>query len=489
MLVISNRINLYGRKVITDLAMRHGSHTMDSFSYGQGLHDVVMTFWKDDEDTPSIMESLFETQADYDCDRKKISLDEEQIAAGEYEEDTFAAYDPAKDPIDFKEYNRRLEDIPTDCIKEYIGNVVFNICRHDSALRKFQQRHRVQPCFIGSKDDDDDFTELADLQVEDREEWSLGQKQVAQRNLSYVIRRLHNMSRYSKVHMLSYIAAYERAKVHLSEAHSNGSSSRSLSDNLVIAEGVYLCDEDGNITKRVAVENKNKRAKGMFNWIVGRECEYSAYYIDYINFIHYCNVLDINIIDDDMTKYQASFVNKLVVTTVTPNKQYVPAVYNALKNNSDNIVETHKPTVDTLRNTVESFEQLCQVNAKMRLYISRFSESDRKRNFDYAYYIANYYSFTVNNQALVPDKFTWQDGFLHYDDKVFIMPANWLGNSNRLTLSDNRCIISELGYIVALTDTADVYIITVNNAYDNVKSVSSGFDPDYKRVNWERLLS
>lgn len=487
MLVITNPVQLYGKKVITDIALRVGEHNKDNFSYGPGMRHVLSKFWKDSEDTSSILEEHFEAQKDFDCDVIKSSMSADDVDDGNEEEDTFAQYDPAKDPVDFKEYNRRLEDIAPKYIEDYLGNVIYNICYHDSTLKRYQKKHQVQPCLIGDGDDGDDFTELADLQLEEKDEWSLGQKQNAQRNLSYVIKRLHNMSRLSKVHMLSYIAAYERAKIVIDKNHTSGGS-RSLSDNVVISQGVYLCDQYGNITKKVSVENKNKRAKGMFDWIVGRECEFSAYYPDYLNFIHYCTVLDINIVDDDMTKYQASFVDNLTVTTVTPNRQYVPAVYQALKENAVN-VEPSRPVVDIIQNTVESFKQLCSTNQNIRNAIYQFTDAERRVYLNYATYIYSYYMYSQTQQALSPSKYSWNNGFLHYDGNLVILPANWLGASKRTQLPDNRAIISELGYVIALSSTEDVYFLSIDNAYSNVKNISTYHDDDYKPVDWTRDLS
>lgn len=487
MLVITNPVQLYGKKVITDIALRTGDHTKENFSYGPGMKHVVYKFWKDTEDTSSILEEHFEAQKDFDCDVIRSSMSEDDIENGEAEEDTFSAYDPAKDPVDFKEYNRRLEDIAPKYIEDYLGNVIYNICYHDSTLRRHQKKHQVQPCLIGDGDDGDDFTELADLQIEERDEWSLGQKQAAQRNLNYVIKRLHNMSRYSKVHMLSYIAAYERAKLYIERNHLSGGC-KSLSDNVVIAQGVYLCDENGDITKKVAVENKNKRAKNMFNWIVGRESEYSAYYQDYLNFVHYCTVLDINLVDDDMTKYQSEFVDKLVVTTVTPNRQYVPAIYQALKSNQNNMAPP-KPAVDILRNTIDAFTQLCSSNPKFRDVAYRFTEEDRKLYLSYASYINGYYSFSMTKRAIDPSKYSWENGFLYHDGNLVMLPANWLGDSKKTHSFENLCIISELGYVVALSSTSDVYILAINNAYSNVMNISKYHDDEYKPVDWTRELS
>lgn len=487
MLVITNPIKLYGKKVITDLATRVGDCTVDSFSYGPGMADVVRKFWHDTEETTMPIEAHFEAQKDFDCDVVKSSLSED-CDDDEEEEDTFSPYDPSKDPIDFKEYNRRLEDIAPKYLERYLGNVVFNICHRDSTLKRQQIKHKVQPCLMGNGDDSDDFTELADLQLEDKDEWSLGQKQNAQRNLSYVLKRLFNLSRISHVHIPSYIAAFERAKLYIEANHTQGGS-KMLSDNVVISQGVYLCDADGNITKKVLVENKNQRAKGMFNWIMGRGGPYAAYYQDYVNFVHYCTVLDIDIVNDDMTKYQADFMDKLVVTTVTPNKQYVPAVYNALKNNLTTMAVEEKPEVDVIKNTIASFEQLCSTHPVIQDTVFKFTADNRKMNEKYAVWVYGYYNSKFLGSAVDPCKYQWINGFLHHDGKLVVMPANWLGDSSKTEFRDNRCIISELGYILALSETEDVFFLTTDSAYLNVYNIYFLGDKEYKPRNWSHELS
>ena len=79
MLVITNPVQLYGKKVITDIALRTGDHTKENFSYGPGMKHVVYKFWKDTEDTSSILEEHFEAQKDFDCDVIRSSMSEDDI--------------------------------------------------------------------------------------------------------------------------------------------------------------------------------------------------------------------------------------------------------------------------------------------------------------------------------------------------------------------------------------------------------------------------
>ena len=72
---------------------------------------------------------------------------------------------------------------------------------------------------------------------------------------------------------------------------------------------------------------------------------------------------------------------------------------------------------------------------------------------------------------------------------IGVVNKNWLGASKRTQLPDNRAIISELGYVIALSSTEDVYFLSIDNAYSNVKNISTYHDDDYKPVDWTRDLS
>ena len=488
MIVLTTDIDLYGRKVITDLALRTGMSTKNDFSYGLGCNYVVNKYWHDTEDTSANLEDLLEKQTDFDADVVQPCFSEEDYPENRQDGDAedisanTARYNPRRDPINFDGYYRRLEDIAHPYLEAYIGNIIYNICYTKTGVKKFNKQHVIQPTLSYSDDDDDDFTELCDLQVEVNDDWSLETKQRASQNLPYVIKRLHNMSCYTKVHMLSYISAYIRAKNKLTRDLQTGSS-RQLKANDVIREGVYLCNEFGAITKQVKVENKNKRAQNMFTWITGNDSHYQSYYMDFQNYVHYCEVLNIDIVTDDMTKYGPDFVRGLIVTIVTPNAQYNKQVFNALQQTSQSVKE--EETVNPISNTITSFEQVCVTDAKFADVISKCNDTLIRTNKEYSETLLNLYYMYYLQSAMSLQKVTWVNGWLCYDGKLQVFPCNCVSKEGYYS---EQFIVNELGYCVQLTADIDLFYMTTNNALDNILNKLINKDTDYKYNDWVRVI-
>ena len=133
-----------------------------------------------DVDTVANMADLYNKQSDFDADKLQphFRTEEEYDRETEmFEYETVAPFDPVIDDYaTFTDYYRRLEDIPSDYIAHYIMMAGKNITDKSGSngLITFENNHRVQPTLV-SVDDNSDFTELADLEVEeDTNIWSDG---------------------------------------------------------------------------------------------------------------------------------------------------------------------------------------------------------------------------------------------------------------------------------------------------------------------------
>lgn len=486
--ILSNPVSLYGKKVVTDLATRTGMQTRDNFSYGLGMNFQVKQYWSGEE-TVASLDMLFNEQEDFNADFSQPHLSEEEYDASveesEYEKST--PYNPAKDPVNFDRYYRRLEDIASPYLENYIGNLVYNICRRNGGIKQFNAKHREQPVLMSTGDDEGEFTELADLQLMNQsDDWPIAIKDYAKEHLAYVIKRLHNMSCYVGIHMLSFIVAFIRAEE--SNMHMRATGSQMiLKKNAVIEKGVYTCDNQGNIKKRVLVENKNKKAEAMFNWIIGASDDYANYYQDYLDFRHYCNVLNIDLVNDDMTKYQADFVSKLVVTTVTPNRQYDKQVYNAIKSNSTTGSTGTESERDNISDTMSIFSQLTVLNTTIAKHVANFDSVLAKKMTGLATSIYNTYCLLKSSEMTDMNKYTWKDGYLHYNNQLVILPATFLSSPDARTFVDNRCIISELGYAIQVSGLASLYLMPIDAANANILNKVTYKDPEFKYYDWVRF--
>lgn len=488
MIILPNLVKLYGKKVVTDLATRVGNCTLDTFSYGVGKADVVKTFLPGETDAN--MGMLFNNQSDFDADIKQPHLMEDEydevVEAEEYE--VGQKYDPAVDTTDFDRYLRRLEDIASDYTKKYISNLVYSIVHRTGGIKEYNKLHADQPVLMSN--DDEDFTELADLQViEDVNNWTPDQKQNALQRLPYVIKRLHNMSCYTGIHMLSFVVAFVRAEEKNYGMRVAGSI-KSLKKNAVIEEGVYTCDKSGNILKQVLVQHKNKKASDMFDWLIGVNKEHASYFQDYLDFIHYCKVLNIDIMTDDMTKYQANFVNKLVITTVTPNKQYDKKVFSAILSNKTNqhaVSNEPADTIDVIENTINTFLQICKADTKIQETILTHDTLQSRKNMYCSTEILQLYKLLYFNTTTDTCKYSWVDGFLYYDNELVVVRASICTNPDGPVFDDDRCIISELGYVIHVSPLMSLYCLTVFCAKENILNRGFTKDPEYRYVPWQRF--
>lgn len=488
MIILTNRINLYGKKVVADIATRTGNSTPDDFSCGLGLAYKVREYWPDNE-TDANMEMLFNAQDDYNADVSQPDMTEEDYDADvdAEEHDTGVRYNPAVDKTDFNRYFRRLEDIASDYLEKYVGFMIYNVRNHADGIKAYNSKHMEQPVLIGNGDDED-FTELADLQLlTDDNDWPIHAKQSALENLPYVLKRLHNMSCYTGVHMISFIVAFLKAKDKNNRMRVVGSV-KTLKKNAVIEEGVYLCDGQGNITKRVLVQNKNKRAADMFDWIIGSSQSYAAYYQDYLDFVHYCTVLNLDLYNDDMTKYQKDFMDKLIVTTVTPNRQYDQQVYAAiLSNNTNGSVLHHEDVEDPIENTISTFQQVCETHETIQECIRHHDSVQSEKNMQLAQALHSTYMLLYKNVATDVSKYRWDSGYLFYDNELAIISANMLSDPNTTPFVTDACIINELGYCVQVSEYMSLYVMTVSGANSNLLNKVAYKDAEYKYIDWWRV--
>lgn len=454
MLIMTNLIQLYGRKVVTDLALRSGLANAKSYSPNQGLAPLVDKLWS--EPTFASKEALFEKQVDFDADVIQPHLDVyDTDEEAEYAKET--RYDPAVDKLDFNKYYRRLEDIADEYIETYVGNLVYTICRLSGGVKSFNYSHAIAPTLRDLEDGS--AIELADLELDySKNEWSDSEVKKALSQLPYVLRRFLNLSCYTGIHVLSFVCSYLIAKEKNRLARQSGSV-KTLKKNAVISENVWACDSIGNATKKIEVSNKNLKAYELFDWMEGTLNKYPAYQDDVTNFIHYVKVLNLDI-TEDMSKYGSDFIRGLTVVTLTPNSQYNQNVFNALAQGTP----VYTPVTDKVTSTITRFNELVISNDVISKVAEGFDYNQRVRNFELAKSLHYGYMMALGK---IGEKFNYEfyEGFLHCNGELAIIGCGMISNT---AFSDGRVLISELGYCVAVSDSLVLDLMTLSNAKDNM---------------------
>lgn len=469
MFVVTNPVKLYGRNVVCDLALRSGFADDKSFSPYDGMSAYVDRLWT--EPTFASRESLFAKQSDFDADAIQPHLTEYDAD----EEETYAKetrYNPAVDKTDFDKYYRRLEDIPVDYLANYIGNLVYTICRLTGGVKAYNYNHAVAPTIIDMEDGS--ATDLADLELDyDTNAWSDSEVKRALNQLPYVLKRFLNLSCYTGVHVLSFVCSYMIAKEKNVVAKNSGRT-KFLKKNAVIAENVWTCDSLGNAQKKVEISNKNLKVYDLFEWIEGNSTKYVNYRIDVTNFMHYVKVLNIDI-REDMSKYGFDFANSLTVLTLTPNSQYNPDVYNALLNGT----AVKSNSADVIGKTITRFNELCVSNPIVAKVAEEFDYSKRKNNFTQA---VNLHRAYMMSQGTIPENSNYEffDGFLYYNGTLAVIMCGLITDT---MFADGRVILSELGYCVAVSDSLVLDLMPVGIAIDNMK-IKLGRNVDDRLTEW-----
>lgn len=466
MLVVTNQIKLYGKKIISDLALRSGSADSNSFSCYPGMSGIVNHFAN--VETTANLEEMFNNQNDFDADKIQPHFDSEHydkdLEKEEYE--IGPEFDPNTESYADCDYYRRLEDICSEYLEDYIGNVTYNVFNHVGAngVKTYENNHTIQPTLV-SLDDNDDITELADLQVDSNPDaWSAYEVHKAIENLPYTIKRLNMLSLYTQIHMLSFIASYVIAKEKNAQAR-NAGSQMVLKKNAVIAEKVYQYSVPGIVGKKVEVSNKNIHAAEVFDWMEYRCDKWQSYHEDVENFMHYCKVLNIDLVNDDMTKYDGNFANSLIVTTLTPNRQYAVNVFNAI-NNPEVKKEDSK---DLVLETISTFNELVNTNPDVQDVVRHHTAEMQERYLVDGSSIHNLFSMLSGKGSNKAEDYSWQEGLLYCRNELVVLPTRLVGDVNFIV---DKFIISELGYCIHLSDDISLNMMPVSAALENAKNIN-----------------
>ena len=218
----------------------------------------------------------------------------------------------------------------------------------------------------------------------------------------------------------------------------------------------------------------------MYDWLVGVNNLYPSDREDFHNFLHYCKVLNIDLENDDMSKYDESFVDQLVVLTLTPDTQYNQSIFNDILNPTL-VEEEHQ---DVYLETISTFREMCVSNEKLIATMREYDSLKAAEHMKVAQELHFFYSVSFLGKPTESDKYMWQDGFLYYDGQLVVLNTQLVSNT---TFTIGECIISELGYIIHVSDLMSLDIMTLYVAKENMVSKYITKDSDYVMLNWQRF--
>ena len=416
-----------------------------------------------------------EQQADFNADVRKPYLTDDEVNEDDSNPDFMdigsITFNIATDTYeDFKLYFRRLEDISVAYLSQYLGNVLYNIKNMSGCTAGLLQYNAAHPMQLNyTLGDDEDITEIADLVSIENNNTDATDKIKALSALPYVLKRLHCLSVYSGVSVLSCIQAHAKAVRFFTLNRPN--STRKIKHNDLIEQGVWLVDQRGYACRKVTVDQKNQRAMKMCDWVLGIVNTNPSFLEDLHNFNYYCNILNIDLINDDMTRYDYDFIIKLQCTKLTPNYQYQREIYQDLLTNQ----KTSKVDIDDVYAVMHQFDNLLSDNSAFENIdniSTRMFELFDKCNKDLAYSISAMTGNLINRDAMY-----YANGFLYHNGSPIVLPAHFITRNNE-TIYDKNFIIHELGFCIALTKSAKLYAIQSPSAMDNFMILSTTRDTE-----------
>lgn len=494
MFILTQPINIYSVKLITDMVGRYAENE-NSVCPMYGFMKRLQELWHINETTADIC-ALFEEQNDFDSDKafplySLADLDgreDADVRILQQEDSVDCEYNPYVHPTNFDGYVRHLEDLPDGYMANYLGYITYRVRKHNNGVAVYNRKHPIQNNFIGVGDNGLEITEKVDLISDysiDREQ--LQNVELATEQLPFVVKRLHNMSRLCHIHILSFISSYIKAKDASDRARAVGASTSKFKLNDVIRVGVWKCDQYGNPTGQVTLGDKNKNAPVVFMWAQGYPTVFSSYYEDMVNYRTYCESLSIDILSETMLRYNGDFVKDLFVPTVTPNNQYSKLIADALRyygvseQKKDNTLVT-----DTFEQRLVEVVSLYQnyYCGRPDAYNKYMDRDNNSRNFVYntATDLMIYQNAMYKLGHYKKSEFHWVDGLLYQGDDICLFVTSLIDPA--YTGKDSYCIVSDTGYFLRVDPGPYVYRVMLKSMIDQISKVRGG---STKPLIWEKL--
>lgn len=207
-------------------------------------------------------------------------------------------------------YLRRLEDIDASWVQKYLEDVLTGIKTNKSGgLREHASRNQEAATFHNSEGE---VVEEGELLVDSPQYGAIDIAE-AKSKLPYLLKRLYDKSVEMRVSAMSLIIAYEKAKIEKPVPRPKD----------ILAVGVYKMGKDGNLEGLfTSTANSGKVFPPACDWIRGFH-PMDPYFADAVELIRVCEVLGIDIREEDPRDYQKDDIAKLKVTYISRNRDYL----------------------------------------------------------------------------------------------------------------------------------------------------------------------
>lgn len=456
----------------TDFVSRTGLTNSRSYSPGYGSSYPLDYYWGQDDTTDISRVYFLDMHSDFDADKQQpkptdacdfdehVDLDAVKI---------HNVFEPSKDKLINVDYLRKLEEIDTDYIADYIRQVVYTIRKKtgEGTTAQYRKDNAFQPIYTDSEDNSiTDFSELCC--VDDSTHYTAEEYTRAQQQINYVIKMLHILGAYWRIHGLTLVRAFYMASKKIQSMQQQGSS-RKVKKNDLLPYGIYTCDAKGDALSQVFITNKSEKYAAAFEWLVDEESTVCMRHRECISeFIYYCNVLNYDFENDDLTKFTAESIQSLPVICLTPNEKFNDVVYRALAGKStDSDTQIEVMVTKQLKDVMQKIAMLSDaVEVSENLSMEGIRRNSSAELFVQESCLALINIATARSSVYVDlQELTITDGVYYYKGYPLVIELNFL-RKERSILCKDTYLVSPLGFAIEVSASKKLCYCSVTALID-----------------------
>lgn len=297
MIIDTQLIPLKSMKVITDLALRTGPEAEESMSHFQGLGDYVNG--KSRNFYGSFVSKIAK-QVDFSITKLNAQVMTDLRA------------ELGREPY-------RIEDIPEEVVYKYTKNCMKSATDYkDNSIKAEMNEFKRERVFT---DDEGKMKLESEIAAEQDNTKYIDLKDRKEKMTLYV-KKLYNKGKRFRTHMMSLVISYERVK--------RNNPSTSTCKYSMISETTYRTDRDGDLIMSakglpLTITNDGAATKAI-DFINGVEPNDPAYKA-YQDLLWLCMEEGIDLSRENPLNYNEKFIDSLIITRVTKNKEYLNRRY------------------------------------------------------------------------------------------------------------------------------------------------------------------
>lgn len=285
------------RSLLEDLVLRTGLPTTESLSPYSGMQHVLFDQFKgrlSSVDLQFVFDRLRE-EDDYDADKQRP-------VAGPWRLERTSS----------NAYLRRMEDIDESWVQKYLENVLTGIkINRSGGIREYESSNRETRTLTDSEGSSVDEGELL---IGSYDYTPMDVTKAADK-LPYLLKRMFDKSLQLGISAMSLIIAYEKAR-------RQSDAVGGVRPRHILGNTVYYMNANGQLDGVLpSTANSGKKFPPACDWILGKDRD--SYFQDAMELLDVCDTLGIDITQEDPQDYQAEQIQKLKITYITKNREYL----------------------------------------------------------------------------------------------------------------------------------------------------------------------